>query len=415
MRWSPQQATALDRVGAWYEARRRGEDVPQHYYLAGYAGTGKTTLALHLAQHAGRVAFAAYTGKAALVMRQKGCAGATTIHSLIYLTTSPSKSMVEEMERELSRLVAVTARTDQEEAARLRLAEDLARLHATGGRPMFLRNPASDITDADLVVVDECSMVGNSIGTDLLSYGVPVLVLGDPAQLPPVGDGGYFTARDPDFLLTEVHRQARESPILRLATEAREGRRLQLGDYGDGTIVARADRDAVGARVMKADQLLVGRNRTRHASCARFRTLLGLGGGDPWPVPGDKVVCLRNNHELGLLNGALWRVTSAMTYPERMRVEMTVVPEAESDGLPTAVEAHAHHFAGREEELAWWDRREAQEFAYGYALTVHKAQGSQWDDLVLVDESSAFRTDAPRHLYTGITRAAKKIAVFVPS
>lgn len=167
--WSPQQDTALSLAGAWLRLRHQPT-----FYLAGYAGTGKSHLARHLAGHArGNVAFAAFTGKAARVMRQKGCEGARTIHSLIYNTE----------------------------------------VHPNGHVTVTLK-PKDDLRQYSLIVIDECSMVNEEMGRDLLSFGIPVLVLGDPAQLPPVSGGGYFTSQDPDFMLTEVHRQAADSPIL---------------------------------------------------------------------------------------------------------------------------------------------------------------------------------------------------------
>ena len=198
MEWSPQQDEALKQVAAWL---KRG--TPQVFRLFGFAGTGKTTLARHFAEGIdGEVAFGAYTGKAAHVLRQKGCADAATIHSLIYRP----KAM------------------EDEEA------------------PLFTINRESAASKADLIVIDECSMVDEELGRDLLSFGVRVLVLGDPAQLPPVKGGGFFTEHEPDAMLTEVHRQARDNPIIRLSMEIREGaERLAVGDYGDSRVIRRAD------------------------------------------------------------------------------------------------------------------------------------------------------------------------------
>ena len=290
-----------------------------------------------------------------------------------------------------------------------RLAELRGMLQAerkSSAQPLFSLNPDSDLRGAALVVVDEGSMVDERMGEDLLSFGVPVLVLGDPAQLPPVKGGGYFTgSHTPDVMLTEIHRQARDNPILELATLVRERRQLPaVGSYGESRVVSR-----IGSEdALLSDQVLVGRNATRRGSNRRLRSLLGLEDG--LPVAGDKLVCLRNNHDVGLLNGSLWRAESVQSLGEE-RLLLSV--RSEEGGEPIEVEAHAQHFLGKEENLAWWERREAEEFTYGYALTVHKAQGSQWPNVLLINESSAFRGDWWRWLYTGITRAQEKLTLLL--
>src|SRR4029077_431772 len=227
--FSPQQDAALKAVAEWLKAKPGRGQTPLVFRLFGYAGTGKTTLARHVAEGVdGKVLFAAFTGKAALVMRSKGCAGASTIHSLIYKT-----------------------RENGAEVPSFDLWDDA---------------PASK---AKLIVIDECSMVDAELGRDLKSFAVPLLVLGDPAQLPPIQGGGYFNdaARDP--LLTEVPRQAQDNPIVRLSMEIREGRRLAPGTYGETQVVARSALDP--QRVLDADQVLVGRNATRRAYNGRLR------------------------------------------------------------------------------------------------------------------------------------------------
>src|ERR1700722_6360302 len=172
MDWTGEQRAALDKVGRWLKA---GE--PQVFRLFGYAGVGKTTLARHVAEAArGEAAFAAFTGKAALVLRSKGCAGASTIHALIYRASEGDE-----------------------------------------GAPTFTLNHDGPASRAGLIVIDECSMVDAELGRDLLSFGKQILVLGDPAQLPPVKGGGYFTETEPDVMLTEIHRQAEDDPIIRLS------------------------------------------------------------------------------------------------------------------------------------------------------------------------------------------------------
>ena len=140
MEWSPQQDEALQAVSAWL----KDTNAKQVFRLFGWAGTGKSTLARHLAQGVKSVKYAAFTGKAAMVMRKYGARGASTIHSLIYTLVS-----------------------DKE------------------GEPRFALDPESEAITADLIVIDEVSMVDVALGRDLLRCGTKVGGLGVPGQLPP--------------------------------------------------------------------------------------------------------------------------------------------------------------------------------------------------------------------------------------
>jgi exodeoxyribonuclease-5 len=359
MNFSPQQDAALLAVDRWLKGGDR-----QVFRLFGYAGAGKTTLARHIAEHVeGDVAFAAFTGKAAHVMRQKGCAGATTIHALIYRPA------------------------DEDEE----------------GAPVFALRHDAPAADADLIIIDECSMVDEELGRDLLSFGKPVLVLGDPAQLPPVKGGGYFTEAEPDFMLTEIHRQAADNPIIRLSMDIREGREPDP-DFGDGAVRFLSRREISQEEILAADQVLVGVNRTRRRYNARIRELKGH--TDLMPEAGEKLVCLRNNRRKGLLNGGMWTVTLKKA-ARGGRARMTVAPE--EGGKPVNIAVPKAFFTDGPESVPFAQRRGADEFDFGYALTVHKAQGSQWDSVVLFDESFACRDHRARWLYTGVTRAAERL------
>lgn len=367
MRFSPEQDAALKAVDAWLVEKPGKRGTPQVFRLFGFAGTGKTTIARHIAEGIdGKVLFAAFTGKAALVMERKGCHGATTLHALIY---KPQDSGSE-----------------------------------TPNFELWDKAPAGK---AKLIVIDECSMVDAQLAEDVLSFGVPVLVLGDPAQLPPVSGGGYFTDAEPDVMLTEVHRQALDNPIIRLSLDLREGRGLQPGIYGESQVVARADLDP--ERVTRADQVLVGRNKTRQAYNQRFRRLRGFDG--LWPVAGDRLVCLRNNKKKRLFNGSLWTVKEATERPTFLK--LAVAPEEMMGAKLTDVSVRKECFTGDIETLDWQARRAFDEFDYGYVLTVHKAQGSQWDDVCLFDESYVFADARAKWLYTGVTRAAERVTVVV--
>jgi exodeoxyribonuclease-5 len=186
----------------------------------------------------------------------------------------------------------------------------------------------------------------------------------------------------------------------------REGGRLTPGTYGDSRVIRRSDIDA--AQVLAANQILVGLNKTRKLYNARLRELMGR--ENTTPVAGDKLVCLRNDRTKGLLNGGVFVVLELRTSKKGL-ITMRVTPEEEPAAKPVKVSVLPNYFDGTEDELPWEIRRHCDEFTYGYALTVHKAQGSQWDEVVLFDESYAFREHRARWLYTGLTRAAKKITV----
>lgn len=401
--WSPKQDAALHAVDDWLK-----NGTQQVFRLFGYAGTGKTTMARHFAEGVeGDVLFGAFTGKAAHVLRQKGCP-ATTIHQMIYHTHEKGAAAIRQMEQDLLEL-RHELQSEGSDPARhpkvIELEKKLAESRQEAARPFFILNQDSPVRDADLVVIDECSMVDDIMGQDLLSFGTKVLVLGDPAQLPPVGGAGFFTEKvKPDVMLEEIHRQARDNPIIDMATTVRRGDWLDYGTYGANRVIRKQELTADIA--MSASQILVGKNKTRFTYNKRLRELHGR--ATLYPEPGDRLVCLRNDHELGLLNGAIWNVAAFMEDDE-LRGSLTVTPE--DGGSELSVSAHLHHFLGRGDELPWFEKKEAQEFDYGYALTCHKAQGSQWPHVLVVDESSVFREDAKRWLYTAITRASETLIV----
>jgi exodeoxyribonuclease-5 len=261
---------------------------------------------------------------------------------------------------------------------------------------------------AKLIIIDECSMVDAELARDLMSFGVPLLVLGDPAQLPPISGGGFFTDAEPDAMLTEVHRQAQDDPIVRLSMEIRAGNPLTQGQYGETQVVRRDALDP--KRVLDADQVLVGRNVTRRAYNARLRERRGF--TDALPMAGDKLVCLRNNRRKGLFNGGLWMVKERPK-PRRQIIRMHLKPDEDLGERVIKVSVRPECFTGAIEEFDWPQRKAYDEFDFGYVLTVHKAQGSQWDDVVLFDESGAFPDNRDRWLYTGVTRAAKRLTIVV--
>jgi len=306
---SSQQAAAIRAIVSWY----RRPDRAQVFRLFGFAGSGKTTITRYVIEElgllamsrssisAGGVLFAAFTGKAALVMTRKGTP-ASTIHSLIYRVSEATPEEIERVERELFGLqvglsrMALAERAFAETQIR-RLQLRLADIH----RPQFLLNDQSLVRDAALIVLDEVSMVGSEMAADLLAFGKPILVLGDPGQLPPIKGAGAFTDVEPDVMLTEIHRQAGESAIIRLATMARQGDPIPYGAH-DGHVWKMRRNEVAPEQLLRGGQVICGRNATRIHLNAVMKQAAGFTGTHP-EGNGEKIICLKNRHDLGLVNG----------------------------------------------------------------------------------------------------------------
>lgn len=407
-RWSSQQELALRDVSRWL--RSGGSQV---FYLAGFAGTGKTTLAKYLAESEklnGPAYFTAYTGKAASVLRKMGCPGASTLHSVLYSVSQQSKEKLTNLELEWAALMAEED-YDPEEVDDLRI--QIAELRDKLRQPVFTLQEDSVLQDAGLVVVDECSMINKPLAADLESFGKKILVMGDPAQLPPVEGGGYYTKRDPDIMLTEIHRQAAHSPIIRWATMVREGQELPYGkEEGDATSCHRYHKAGMAPKDFRGEsQLLAGKNVTRRKMNKIVRKNLGHEGA--YPKKGERLVVLQNDRDWGVLNGVTCEAAEdALDTGD----EALVLDLLYEDRLISAMPTNRKWFdayASDEEPKRDWDDRWMVPMDYGYCLTVHKAQGSQWDHVTICDDGFAHWDKKLRRqwLYTAITRAQNHLTV----
>lgn len=367
MKFSPNQNDALKRVNRWFHNDTKENPI---FRVFGYAGTGKTSIAKYFAEMIdGEVLYAAFTGKAALAMSKAGCHGASTIHSMIYTPKVDKRS----------------------------------------GDVTFILNRGSDLRSASLLIIDECSMVNSEMAYDLLSFKVPILVLGDPAQLPPVAGAGFFTEVKPDVMLTEIHRQAGDNPIIRLATDVRNRKVPSYGKYGDSSIV----NEILLSDLTAHDQILVGRNATRTRLNTKIRKILGFEGD--MPKINDKLICLKNDKELGIFNGGMF----TMQGYNRTKLKGTNFSHLflESDDFADRsvnVKVHKGFFDGDYNLPPQKNLSGSHQFDYGYAITTHKSQGSQWDSVLVYDESGCFRDEKYRWLYTAITRAAESVKVYIP-
>jgi exodeoxyribonuclease-5 len=418
---SAEQERARAAILSWF----RSSDRKPWFYLQGYAGTGKSSVITATTSCIdGRVIYAAPTGKAALVMHRKGCHGARTLHSLLYRPAGMSgkREQIEQL-RELKNLQPQAPRaaelrsalgkqfqeelkTLDPESMRFKLLTQALKQNLsnvkdlTSSNPLFNVNEESDLKGAELLVIDEISMVPKAVVEDALKFNVPILVQGDPGQLPPVMAQGFFTKVQSDFTLTEIHRQAKDSPIIYLATLAREGKTLPLGYHGDCLVT----RDVTDEMAMGADQIIVGRHKTRHATNDKVRELLGFTG--PIPKEGERVICRKNNHQLGLLNGDQFTVKGCKV----LSVDKCII-SVENEDLSLRCKAHRDYFEKKEPNP--WTAKEAESFDFSYAITCHASQGSQWDNVFVRDESKYFAGLERQWLYTAASRAAKKLTIRV--
>ncbi|QDP45560.1 DNA helicase [Microbacterium phage FuzzBuster] len=424
--------------------------------LHGYAGTGKTsvvaTQAIAALERQGvSVQVLAPTGKAARVLRSKGLHGAATIHSYLY---TPSKrerlawreswdEFVTRVDAAKPKLLPLLAAIDtaapetpvddewDQIAAKLpkKLAEQAKALRearrfelAFNAAGAIAHYEESGYPACEVLLIDEASMVSDQVASDLLRTGSRLVFVGDPAQLPPVKAQRSLQAMGaPHHLLTKVHRQAGGSPVLELATEIRKSivpevpltkpkRLLALEDY---------------------DQVLCWRNATRERVNAEIRRRLGR--RDPMmPEHGDRLICIKNtkpkDEEIRQwMNGEQVTVLDAQRSggKDSGTLALTVMDD---DGIEHEVFSPAETFAGHKAEQAFLDRSmwgsPDPAWAFGFAITVHKSQGSEWGNLLLVDESSdmisltarregraAAIDQARQWLYTAVTRARDRVDV----
>jgi exodeoxyribonuclease-5 len=411
------QAKAIRDIKDWFTGRTREQQV---FRVFGYAGTGKTTITKHaiaelgLSDGANGVMYAAFTGKAALVMTRKGTP-ASTIHSLIYRVSEATQEEIEKVKRNIAtireKLNSLGPADRFLEEARLRSLElRLDDIH----KPRFVLNEQSIVRDAALIVLDEVSMVGPDMARDLIAFGKPILVLGDPGQLPPIKGEGAFTQAEPDVMLTEIHRQAGESAIIRLASMARQGIPIPYGGH-DGHVWKMPRNAVTPDQMLRGGQVICGKNATRINLNTAMKRAAGFDGVYP-SGKGEKIICLKNRNDLGLVNGMFVefdeiREEGPLAFSATIRTE-------DGTKIPGRQRFYKGHFDDHVQydreriKRDWRDLKALIETVWGYAITGHKSQGSQWENVIVYDDGLG-RTpeDRARWLYTAITRAEKGLVI----
>lgn len=382
----------------WFSKSRGKLDICA---LAGYAGTGKTTLMTHIAAElpSYSIGFLAPTGKAASVLRDKltrdqvlsDTSSVSTIHSYVY---------------------NCNGRDEDDEL-------------------IFTDKEADEIFEHDLIIVDEASMVKKEELTALVNLNKPLLFVGDPWQLPPVKSEPFLPLMQTDIVLKTVHRQALDNPIVRCATNLRNGMDVPYGNY-DGVFSYSkipyftklypmfkqfATRDIGFICSRHKERLLV--NQT-------VRMLMGYRG--LLPNPGETLMCLSNDNNYKLYNGMQVVAEQVDPLDEANKCYMVKLK-----GYPLPVISYSGGLGRKDsdnvEKLYKVDmpyiRRVRARFDlpkywlpynldYGYGMTVHKSQGSEWDNVALFLHTLREQPleDYKRMVYTGMTRAKKKLLMF---
>ena len=270
---------------------------------------------------------------------------------------------------------------------------------------------------ADLIVVDEASMVDETIWADLLSYQKPIIAVGDHGQLPPINGNFNLMAR-PDLLLEAIHRQAADNPIIEVSLLARTEGKIPIKAFGRGVKKLSKTEPETGNEVEELlsnfspeTLLLCGYNYTRVKLNQVIRNKLGFESPDP--QVNDRVICLRNNHEKEIYNGMLGSIFQIKKKNDNWYRAHIMMDEEEEmyDGQIAAIQFN------NKESLNFTEKRklimEGDLFDFGYALTVHKAQGSQAKKVVLFEERFAKMDEAMwrRWLYTAVTRAEEELVI----
>ena len=407
------QEAAKNLIKEWYF---NSDD--QFFVLSGYAGTGKTFLIDYVVRNeiklkvGEEVVFVSPTGKAASILVKRGTP-ACTLHSLIYVRDEDD--------------------FDVDENGEIIQTERLS----------FIKRDKID-ERIKLIVIDEASMIAADVLRDLLSFGVKCLFSGDGAQLPPV-NGICPLMQLIDYTLTEIVRQAEGNPIVKVATLAREGKPIPYGNYDDkvSVIPKTALRGEKRKEIfLKADQIICGLNRTRNALNAEIRRYRGVGVDSLLPIEGEKLICTLNDWEkpldkdenFFLVNGIIGYAKNVQEGYDKiatMDFRADFLDESVRSAFDTGIFTegrYAHGYGDRavtladgsvvhEDDYARLFRKKAvadeviDRFEFAYAITCHKAQGSEFDFVVVFDESWAFQEERNKWLYTAITRAKEKLLI----
>lgn len=351
----------------------------QLYTYSGPAGSGKTTVireALDKAKIGEDYMALAYVGKAVLVLLLKGM-HAKTIHSFIY------RFYLDKDE-------------DGKQILRFVLKDSL-------------------VPKVKLIIVDEGGMVNDQTLDDILSFGVQTIMMGDMNQLGPVF-GSSKRMMNPDYTLTEVMRQSLDNPIIWLSQEVLKGHELIPGAYGTSRVVTKWPSNM--EMLNNYDIILTCKNATRDRINDIFRyDIMGL--KDSFPIVGDRIICRQNvwDRTIGdfpLTTGSTGTIAdidfSSIT---KNKINIDFKPDF-IDGVYHNIEMGHKYIQMKHEERKDVGLTDYVKFEYGYAMTTHMSQGSEYKRVLYIDEPMGDADMRKRLKYTAITRAVDYVHIVKP-
>lgn len=368
-------------------AVQRYKNKEPYTVISGYAGVGKTSAVQYIVEALDipedDVVMATLTGKASMVLREKGCKNAMTLHKLLYI---PKK---------------IPGTDDVEFIPRDCLAGD-----------------------PKLIVVDEASMVSKELFDLLLRHQVHVIFLGDNAQLPAIGDNAHILD-NPHVVLTEITRQALDSPIIRLSMDIREGKPLTYGGPKEAKIIPRSK--VSPKLLLGADIVLCGKNSTRRWLNNEIRKLKWGDKYQEGPLEGDKLICLKNywditdtTEETPLLNGSIGTISKIKTQDTkllkpkltaRFTDELGNVFQKGKFNIDYQLLTTGEPTVNNDNYMMFYKVQRPSLFDYGYCVTCHKFEGSQADRVLVFAEQMGDKDSYLKWLYTAVTRAVKQVVV----
>jgi len=376
--------------------------------VGGYAGTGKTFLISIIRKEIFNhnkslsVAFVTFTGKASSVLKIKLTENDSvfnhdycgTIHSLIY-------------------------------KPELKYDKNLKRM-------VVFKWIKKEKLDFDLIFLDEASMVNKQLWEDLIGYKIPIIAVGDHGQLPPVGDQ-FNLIENPLYKLTEIKRQALDNPIIRLSQDVRTGKEIQYGFYDNNNKnVFKLSWNSIECKnifnnlnYLDDDMIILcGLNKTRASINKMIRQKLCFNNVEPYP--GERVVFLKNNYESGVLNGILGKVLF-FTYEAKSIYNLSVLIDGYKDPYSGLVSDICFGKEQYDVMIDFHDKKikkviKNSKFGtidlcdWGYSISTHKSQGSEFKKVVCFVERSYYWDDEymKKWLYTAVTRAKEKLFIITP-